>query len=78
MVPFEREDDDVEVQCWFTKKTAGAFQLMHVFLHELGHHYDCMQTKRKCCAPSGEDYAENFANKLADRTWPAFYRRFGF
>lgn len=35
----------------FTNKTAGAFMLMHVFLHELGHHYDTMQTRKKQDSP---------------------------
>ena len=73
-VPVEEISDGF--RCRFTGKTARGFQLMHVFLHEVGHHYDRMQTKRKICAPRGEGYAEGFANRVAEMIWPRFYREF--
>ncbi len=73
MVPYE-EDESGDVVCHFTLKTAGAFQLMHVFLHELGHHYDRMMTKKKIHSPGEEPYAEDFGNKLADKMWTDFFR----
>lgn len=76
LVPYERHGD--EYYCEFTPKTASAFLLTHVFLHELGHHYDRMQTKAKEHCPGGEAYAENFGNALADRVWPEFCRLFQF
>ncbi len=51
--------------------------LTHVFLHELGHHYDRMQTKAKKYAPGGESFAEEFGNRLADKMWPDYCRAFG-
>ena len=50
----------------FTVDTAKAFQLLHIFLHELGHHADCMSTRSKKEPPRGEDFAEDFANELAE------------
>ena len=75
MVPYELGDADV--YCEFTKKTAAAFLLMHVFLHELGHHYDRMQTRAKMHSPKGEPFAESFGNELADRMWIDYFRAFG-
>lgn len=53
LMPYEQDGD--EYYCEFTPKTASAFLLTHVFLHELGHHYDRMQTKAKEHCPGGED-----------------------
>jgi hypothetical protein len=33
--------------CKFDEKSIRAFQLLHVFLHELGHHHDKMTTQKK-------------------------------
>ena len=78
LVPCEPGQPDDEVLVKFTRKTAAAFLLMHVLLHEVGHHYDRMRTKKQTHAPGGENFAENFGNELADRMWPAFFRAFGF
>jgi len=69
--------DDGYVRCTFTREQARGFQLMHVFLHELGHHYDRMQTRRQQHVARGEDYAEQFALDLAERMWPQYWRAFG-
>ncbi len=74
MVPYSQVEDGY--RCEFTPKSAAAFQLTHVFLHELGHHYDRMQTRNKVFAPSGEQYAEDFGNALAEKLWPEFCRVF--
>lgn len=76
LVPVEVEGE--EVHCAFTKKTAAGFLLMHVFLHEIGHHYDRMQTKAKLDSPRGEAFAEDFGNALAEDMWEVFFREFGF
>tara|TARA_R110002096_G_scaffold401386_5_gene598256 strand:- start:9997 stop:10611 length:615 start_codon:yes stop_codon:yes gene_type:complete len=75
-VPYERDGD--EYYCEFTPKTASAFLLTHVFLHELGHHYDRMQTKAQEHCPGGETFAKSFGNALADQVWPEFCRVFRF
>jgi hypothetical protein len=69
---FERRKDGVI--CWFDEAKAKAFVLVHVFLHELGHHLDSM--KRTYCA-SGEPYAESFAKRLEDEIWPKYVEKFG-
>ena len=76
MVPSFKTGDD-EVVCQFNPKTAAGFQLMHVFLHELGHHHDRMQTRKQINSALGEQYAEDFGNQLADQMWTAFFRTFG-
>jgi hypothetical protein len=62
------------VFCWFDEAKAKAFILVHVFLHELGHHLDSM--KRDFCA-SGEPYAEHFAKRLEDEVWLKYVQKFG-
>ena len=52
------EDD---VFCGFTESTARAFQLLHILLHELGHHHDLITTRSRRKASRGEKYAEGYA-----------------
>src|SRR5579859_1288044 len=47
--------------CRFTEAQVRAFMLLHVFVHELGHHFDWSNQKH-FGASKGEDYAERFAN----------------
>jgi hypothetical protein len=61
----------------WTEETARAFQLLHVFLHELGHHHDRMSTRPKYKASRGESYAETYANRFADQIWEAYETHFG-
>lgn len=65
-VPVIREETGV-VLC-FSPPQAKAFQLLHVLLHELGHHHDRMTSG----ASRGEAYAENYANEYADRIWDQY------
>ena len=69
-VPVIREKTGV-VLC-FSPPQAKAFQLLHVLLHELGHHHDRMTTRRKSGASRGEAYAEHYANEYADRMWDQY------
>jgi hypothetical protein len=75
-VAHEAVPDD-EVECRFTRAQARAFLLLHVFLHELGHHVDRMGTKNQTSMPRGEEWAEEFANRLQDEVWPDYLRVFG-
>jgi hypothetical protein len=68
---------DDEVECRFTKDQARAFLLLHVFLHELGHHVDRITTKNQDRTPRGEPFAEEFANRLLHVIWPDYIRVFG-
>jgi hypothetical protein len=58
---------------WLVKWTEGrarAFQLLHVLLHELGHHRDRMTTRsRQGAAPRGEAFAETYARQYESRIW---------
>lgn len=53
----------------FDRTTAAAFQLLHVFLHELGHHIDAMTLPRRGVCKRGENYAEQWANRCAELIW---------
>jgi len=64
-------------ECRFTLRQAKAFLLLHVFLHELGHHVDRMATKSQDASPHGEPFAERYANELGLAIWPAYVRLFG-
>jgi hypothetical protein len=65
------------VLCQWTESTVRAYQLLHILLHELGHHHDRMTTKsqRRCCR--GENYAEQYALRYADMIWERYLDRFG-
>src|SRR5262245_58519291 len=60
-------DVDPTVRCWFDEATARAFLLLHVFLHELGHHVD--EKTRDGRARRGEEFAEAFAYTREARLW---------
>lgn len=60
----------------FTEASAMAFQLMHILLHELGHHHDRMTTASKHRPARGEPFAEAYALEHAERLWDAYYREF--
>jgi hypothetical protein len=63
-------------RCWFEPSTARDFMLMHVFLHELGHHHD-QKTLRRGGASRGEDYAEAWAIEKERELWPKYRAAFG-
>jgi hypothetical protein len=73
-VPVCRVDDRIEVQ--FTEATARAFLLVHVLVHELGHHHDRMATRSKRNTASGEGYAEAYARRHEDEILSRYHRRF--
>jgi hypothetical protein len=73
---FDDADDD-EVECRYTKAQAKAYLLLHVFLHELGHHVDRMQSKQQTAGRRGEELAERYANELLEVLWPSYLRMFG-
>lgn len=67
--------DDGYVVCEFNEKTARAYQLLHVLLHELGHHHDAMTNKSKQIS-RGEPYAEAYARQYADIIWQRYLETF--
>lgn len=74
-----REDDyGGHVVVKWTEPTIRAYQLLHVLLHELGHHHDRMTTPaRPDRPPRGEPYAEAYARRYEDLIWEAYVDRFG-
>jgi hypothetical protein len=73
-VSFDCEKENVF--CRFTEAQARAFTLLHVFLHELGHHFDRLNQKHRD-ATRGEEYAENFARRQFDAIHRDYLQVFG-
>jgi hypothetical protein len=73
-VSFDVSDD--RAFCRFTAAQARAFMLLHVFMHELGHHYDRMNQKHRDSS-RGEDHAERFATSRFAQLYEAYVGRFG-
>ena len=62
------------VYCKITEQQIVAYQLLHIFLHELGHHHDRLSTKDKIDnSPRGEKYAEDYALKYEQIIWHRFF-----
>lgn len=73
-VSYDRAEDCVT--CRFTEAQARAFTLLHVFVHELGHHYDRIHQKHRDSS-KGEDYAERFATSRFEQLFSDYVRIFG-
>lgn len=63
--------------CRFTSDQARAFMLLHVFLHELGHHHDWMTGRVPRATRRGEAYAEAFALERGEQLFPSYAQSFG-
>tara|TARA_R110001592_G_scaffold254129_2_gene517448 strand:+ start:16557 stop:17162 length:606 start_codon:yes stop_codon:yes gene_type:complete len=74
-VPIEEEKD--EFICHFVPSTAKAFMLLHVFLHELGHHVDKLRSRKKNIMRGGEAFAEQYANERFRELFPSYASKFG-
>jgi len=70
-----KEQESVYWLCYFSESQAKAFVLMHIFLHELGHHVDKFRSKKR--NSSGEEFAENYADRRFHEIWPAYIDWFG-
>lgn len=64
------------LDCHFSENQARAFLLLHVLLHELGHHHDRMTTRSKRAAARGEPFAEAWALENEARVWDRYTRTF--
>ncbi len=62
--------------CRFTENQAKAYQLLHILLHELGHHHDRMTTRSKREAARGENYAEQYALTYEKVIWNRYVENF--
>jgi hypothetical protein len=60
----------------FTPGAMRAYQLLHVLLHELGHHHDRMTTKSKRRSSRGERFAELYARSHGDFIWSRYFELF--
>jgi hypothetical protein len=61
------------VVCHFTESQIKAYQLIHILLHELGHHQDRISTKERKRTSRGENYAENYAEKYEKKIWDIYF-----
>ena len=64
-------------RCRFTEASIRAYQLLHVLLHELGHHHDRMTTKVQKDSCRGEDFAERYALDYEQVIWDRYLQEFG-
>jgi hypothetical protein len=58
-VPFYKHGERFLVE--FNERKAKAFMLLHILLHELGHHHDRMTTRHRNRCSRGESFAEIYA-----------------
>jgi hypothetical protein len=66
------------VLCKFTESTARAYQLLHILLHELGHHFDRMTAGTiSGQSPRGEPFAEEWAYEYERLVWDRYVEAFG-
>ncbi|MHB0975848.1 MAG: hypothetical protein ACYC1U_01500 [Candidatus Aquicultorales bacterium] len=63
-------------RCKFDKRQVKAYLLLHVFLHELGHHHDRITTRKQNYSSRGETYAEQYARKYEHVIWDNYFARF--
>lgn len=62
--------------CKFNPSSVKAFQLLHVLLHELGHHFDRISSFSKKTSSRGEVYAEKYAASYEELVWERYGDRF--
>lgn len=66
------------VICHFTENQIKAYQLLHILLHEIGHHHDRISTKSKRRCARGEGYAESYALKYERIIWDRYFEHFSY
>lgn len=79
-IPFAKDEDEhgpfFHVQ--FNEAMVQAYQLLHILLHELGHHHDFMTSFARDGADRGESYAEQYAFKYEAIVFDRYVEAFGF
>jgi hypothetical protein len=73
-VPCESRHD--RVLCKFNESTVRAFQLLHILLHELGHHHDRITTRSRRQASRGEGFAEDYAARYENQIFSRYLEVF--
>ena len=71
------EDDIGSPMLRFDEDSARAFQLLHIFLHELGHHHYRI-TRGRGRDGGTEKYAESYALKMERKIWRRYCEAFRF
>jgi len=69
-------EQDKNYFCEFNEDQIKAFQLLHILLHEIGHHIDRMRTKSKLNCARGEQFADNYAFKYEKEIWARYQEEF--
>ena len=69
-------DDPDWCWCHFNEASVKGFQLMHILLHELGHHRDRMTTRSQRRAARGEPFADQYSFRYADSLWDRYFNEF--
>lgn len=62
--------------CKFDEAAVHAYQLLHILLHELGHHHDRMTTRRQKDSCRGESFAEDYALEHSEAIWQSYLKAF--
>ena len=70
------ETDEGWFMCKFHERAARGYQLLHVLLHELGHHHDRMTTRSQKGTGRGEKYAEEYARLYEASIWQQYQKAF--
>ncbi len=70
------ETEDGDYLCKFDEYAVRGYQLLHILLHELGHHHDRMTTRSQKQASRGESYAEEYARLHEATLWRDYFRAF--
>jgi hypothetical protein len=71
------DDGDGGVLCRFTEANVRGYQLLHVLLHELGHHHDRRTTRSRREPSRGEKYANRYAREYEQRVFARYLDVFG-
>lgn len=70
------QESDTGIFLDFNEPQARAFQLLHVLMHEIGHHMDVMSTRSRMYIARGEGYAERYANEYTRLIWDRYIETF--
>ena len=68
--------DQNDYLCKFDEDAVRGYQLLHILLHELGHHHDRMTSRLQKKAGRGERYAEEYARQYEAKIWNDYVKAF--